>query len=441
MKITGTFERLRSNFWYLPTLYGIAAVLLALVTMQFDYFMTKHEKWLTYIPSVLLSDKDLAQTVLSSISTSLLTITTITFSSILVVLTTFLANFSPRTVQNFITDHSTQRVLGSFIGGFVYSVMLLLLLRKDDDQQLFLSPTFAIIVTIFCLAVFVFFVHHTASWIQVGNLIFNISSSTTKIIDEEYLNRGTERINEPFEEMNLDDIRMDNCFQVTAPVSGYIEFMDTNQLLKIASEHDVVIKVHKRQPDFTDKYSPLFTIWNGESKDLEALLQQSVVIGEQRAPYKDVEFGLRKLSEIALRAISPGINDPNTAINCIEQIGNILARLGKKQLPNPFHHDEEGQLKLIIKRPSFFDYLYLSFYQIRHYAKEDVSVNRSIIKALTIIAESNDNEIKEIVWEFSHYIIEGIDVEALLSLDKRYINELISELAHICNKEKECKLL
>ncbi|WP_162595841.1 DUF2254 domain-containing protein [Bacillus sp. CGMCC 1.16541] len=434
MKLNDTIERLRSNFWYLPTLYGVVAFLLALLTMQFDYFITKQEPWMKYIPKVILSDKDLAQTVLSSISTSLLTITTITFSSILVVLTTFLSNFSPRTVQNFITDHNTRRVLGSFIGGFVYSVILLLLLKKDNDQQLFLAPTFAIIVTIFCLAVFVFFVHHTASWIQVGNLIFNISSATTKIIDGNYPDRGTERIDAPFEQSDLNESNEQHPVEITPSISGYIEFINTDQLLRVAIEHDIVIKVHKRQPDFTDKYSPLFSIWGGKKEDVEKSLQDAVLIGEQRAPYRDVEFGLRKLAEIALRAISPAVNDPNTAINCIEQIGNILARLGKKKLPRPYYYDENNKVRVIMQRPRFFDYLYLSFYQIRHYAKEDVSVNRSIIKALIVIAESNDNEIREMVWEFSEYIVEGIQVDTLLTLDKRYMNELIANLAHVCHK-------
>jgi uncharacterized membrane protein len=440
MKLTAFWRNLRGNFWYLPALYSVAAFFLALLTIRFDFFVTRHPAVLAFVPALLLSDKDLAQTVLSSIASSLLTMTTITFSSILVVLTTFLSNFSPRTLQNFITDHGTQRVLGSFVGAFVYSVVLLLLLRETDDKSAFISPAFAIIVTILCLAVFVFFVHHTSLWIQVGNLIFNISIEALTIIKEKFPPKE-KRPSSQWQEDELEELEKLPALKINAPSTGYIDMIDEKRIMETAVQRNCIIRVERRQPDFVDEDAPLFSVWNAAEEHLQNELYRSVSIGPQRAPYQDVEFGLRKLAEIALRAVSPGINDPNTAINSIEQIGSILTELGKKQLPKPLRYDENGELRLIMEQPIFMDYLYISFYQIRHYSKEDISVIRSIVKALTVIAESNDEDIQHAVWEFSIYIIEGIDMDSLLSLDKRYLNDLLLKLAKACQKQHEFRLL
>ncbi|WP_078409247.1 DUF2254 domain-containing protein [Priestia abyssalis] len=440
MRFIALWRNIRGSFWYLPALYSVVAFILALLTIRFDFYVTGNPMVSALVPSLLLSDKGLAQAVLSSISSSLLTMTTITFSTILVVLTTFLSNFSPRTLQNFITDHSTQRVLGSFVGGFVYSVVLLLLLRETDDKSTFISPTFAIAVTILCLAVFVFFVHHTSLWIQVGNLIFHISTDTSTIIKEQFPPK-TSNLSDTWSETDFKEIKELPAIIINSPSSGYIDMIDEEGLMDMAIKRNCIIRIERRQPDFVDEAAPLFSVWNTTEEELIEELYNFVSIGPQRAPYKDVEFGLRKLAEIALRAISPAVNDPNTAINSIEQIGNILTELGKRQLPKPFRYDDKGQLRLIMEQPIFMDYLYASFYQIRHYSKEDISVIRSIVKALTLIAESNDSDIQHTVWEFSIYIIEGIDMNSLLSLDKRYLNDLLLKLAKACQKQHEFKLL
>ncbi len=135
--------RIRSSFWYIPSLYGVFAILLALLSVQFDQSITSIPLIDQKVHSIFFTDIGLARTILSTISASLLTMTTITFSTILLVLTTFLSEFSPRTLQNFISDHSTQRVLGIFVGGFIYSILLLLFL-KDTTRDIFIVPSFAV---------------------------------------------------------------------------------------------------------------------------------------------------------------------------------------------------------------------------------------------------------------------------------------------------------
>lgn len=131
MSINLQQNRIKANFWITPSLYGIVAFVLATISTFLDRYLTAHKQWLKLVPSVFLTDKELAHTILSSVSNSLLTMTTITFSSVLVVLTTFVGQFSPRTIQNFNTDAKTQRVLGTFIGGYVYVLVLLIQVRSN----------------------------------------------------------------------------------------------------------------------------------------------------------------------------------------------------------------------------------------------------------------------------------------------------------------------
>ncbi|KHF39890.1 DUF2254 family protein [Halalkalibacter okhensis] len=149
MKNRPTWLMLRSHFWFIPALYGLISIIFAILSTLFDQYAN-------FLPNFILVDISLAQTLLSTITSSLLTMTTISFSTIMVVLTTYLSQFSPRTMQDFLTDVNTQRILGVFIGGFVYALILLLFIRETNKQVLFLSPTLAVLYAIVCVGFFDF---------------------------------------------------------------------------------------------------------------------------------------------------------------------------------------------------------------------------------------------------------------------------------------------
>ncbi|MFC0274041.1 DUF2254 domain-containing protein [Metabacillus herbersteinensis] len=430
---------MRSKFWYLPSIYSVFALLLAIGSMIIDRFFATHPSLYELIPSIFLSDLNLSQTILSSISTSLLTMTTITFSSILLVLTTFLSQFSPRALQNFITDHHTQRVLGIFVGGFIYSIILLLLVRDNSVSNLFIVPTFAIIVAIACLGVFVFFINHVTTWIKVSNLIFNITIKTTRSIEETLRDKNVTDTESPWEDWESEEIKTIEPYECKSLKSGYVQFIELEKLLKLATDEDCIIRIEKDLGDYVDLDTPLLSIWRVENvRNLDDYYNKISIITDQE-PVKDIEFGIQKLVEIALRAISPAINDPYTAINSIEHLARMLSKLGKKELQTSFHHDSLNNLRIIFDKPTFDDYLYESFFQIRHYGKEDISIVVSVIKALTFIAESNTKEIKEKIWSFSSYIIEGLEQNNWLTRDKAFINTHLRVLAKTCSKQRLLK--
>ncbi|WP_257967979.1 DUF2254 domain-containing protein [Peribacillus deserti] len=426
-------NKIKTNFWVLPALYGAGAVVLAVLSAGIEHYVSQHGSIKNGIPSMFFTDKELAQTVLSAISTSLLTMTTITFSSVLVVLTTFLSQFSPRTLQNFINDSKTQLVLGTFIGGYIYSLVLLSQVKASEQNHTFIVPSFAILVAIICLGMFVFLIHHVTDWIKVGNLVANITKETLVSIEKH--NKGQEMTGTPGEKtVDLDSLKSTG---IMSKKRGYIEYADIVELAAFAEANELIIKFEKVPGEYVDIDTPILTVWSDTDLLDDEKLLDFLMISPTQEVMEDIEFGIQKLVEIALRGIAPGKNDPETAINCIENISQILTKAGKNYSPSPYYYDSQKKIRVILEKPTFSDLLYSSFYQIRHYGKADVSVMTSIINALTLIAETNREAIKQDVWEFSFYISEGMKQQDWLDMDKKYLNRRLNKLASSCGRTAE----
>ncbi|WP_254052803.1 DUF2254 domain-containing protein [Bacillus sp. V59.32b] len=438
MSPTFTLKKIKSNFWIIPALYGVCFFILAILSMMLDRYIAEHTNLIKYMSPVFFTDKELAQTILSAISTSLLTMTTITFSSILVVETTFLAQFSPRTLQNFNAESKIQQVLGMFVGGYIYALVLLIQIRENELSNTFIVPSFAIAVAFICVALFVFLIHHVTNWIKVGNLISNITKETLSAIEDNRRDEITIGASKEYQGLDIEKMK---STEIKSKSRGYIQFAELAKMVEYATKTDIVIKFEKIPGDYVDVDTPLLTVWNNkDSLEKDQVLAFIFVTPDQDA-IQDVEFGIQKLVEIALRAIAPGKNDPETAINCIEQLGQILTKIGKRHSADPYYCDEQKNVRVILEKPSFSDYLYESFYQIRHYGQADVSVVVSVIKALTLIAETNEDKIKAAVWDFSGYIVEGIKTQEWLGLDKKFINTRLRKLAKACDKDQQLDLI
>ncbi|MGE6755401.1 DUF2254 domain-containing protein [Rossellomorea sp. NPDC071047] len=424
-------NKARKSFWFVPFLFSLISLVLALITFYFDWWLSQHDYPL--FPKVLFSNFDLSMTIIGTIASSIMTMTTITFSTIMVVLTTFLSQYSPRTLQNFINDRPTQRVLAIFVSGVVYCITLLVLLQDESGQKLYISSAFAGIVAIICLFVFVYFVHHVSNWVKVSNLIHNITIKTNKKIDDSYLYRKNAINEQPstFNEALFDDTEP---ILVYSEQSGYLQQINIEGMLNKAAKDEAVIRMVKTPGEYLLEGTPVMTAWTtNKDIDVEDYLEY-LVLGPDKEPMEDIELGIRKLVEIALRAISPAINDPNTAKNCIEEIGIILSKLAKHKLPSSYLSDEENNVRIILEQPTFGDYLYKSFYQLRHYGKQDISIIAEILRSLRMIGENNSEETKRMVWTFKDYILEGIDYGSLQNLDMQYIMRHLDELAKACRQ-------
>ncbi|RLQ97094.1 DUF2254 domain-containing protein [Falsibacillus albus] len=426
---THFWKKARKNFWFLPTIYTIAAIILAYSTFLLDFLYVNAKSKI--FPSFFMTNFSLASTIISTISSSILTMTTITFSSIMVVLTTFLSQYSPRTVQNLINDRPTQNVLAIFVSGYVYNITLLVLLKGEKQQELYISPIFAAMVAIICLFVFVYFVQHVANWVKVSHLIHNITTKTNEKIETSFLMKKESNDKKEYNEEEL-LARYPVKVVIKAKNEGFFQQVNIHGLTAQAQRDQCCIKMLKTSGQYVVQETPLFEVHCHSHGIRGEKYLKFITFGPDKEPIEDIDLGIRKLTEVALRAISPAINDPNTAIDCIEQIGILLSQLGRKDIPGDYILDDKNEVRLVMEQPSFHDYLYKSFFQLRYYGKNDISIMTEIIKALDHIAATNNREVKTIIWEYKDYILEGINYDALQKLDILFLDKHIRSLANSC---------
>ncbi|RBW69088.1 DUF2254 domain-containing protein [Bacillus taeanensis] len=319
------YLRLHESVWFIPGSYSFFALILSIIALSVDTIYANNiHKWL---PSYLLTDVELAQTILSALAPSLLTMTTITFSMIMVVLTTYTSQFSPRTLQNFITERRTLRVLGIFIGGFIYTILALLFMRKNEEEQVVFSAVLGVAISILCLGYFVYFIHHVATSLRVSKLIENLSTDILETVHKLHKgNKDKNNVDYTPPSAQMLDVLTNKPIEVP-PLNnvGYIQLIDLEGLRNEAQQCNAVIKVNYPIGAYVGPATSLLLIWP-QSKKIENTHRflDYITVGESRTTFQDMEYGIQKLTEIALRAVSPGINDPNTAITCIKSYGNIL---------------------------------------------------------------------------------------------------------------------
>ncbi|KGX90526.1 hypothetical protein N781_06955 [Pontibacillus halophilus JSM 076056 = DSM 19796] len=423
---------IRDTFWFQPSIYSVLAIVAVAISTALDLWFVPMIS--NVIPDLFLTNKSIASTLYGALITATLTMTTISFSSIMVVLTTYSSQFSPRTLQDFMTDRITQHVLGVYVFAFLYTLLNLILLTEDGKRML-ITPFLTVVVTVISLGFFVLFIHHSARWVQVNNLIGKIQHETLNVIKQSFSDKKY-GVHESWNEEEIRQLQHVERNDVPIQEAGYIQHMNLQPFIQYASENDFVVHLQFQVGDYVEKGETLFSYWKNGEKEVDVNHSQDyILVGKERTNVQDIEFSIQKLVEIALRAISPGINDPHTAVNCINRIGTLLAELGRSYKYNKYYTDQEGQLRVIVDPKPYHEYLYKSFYQIRLYGKHDVSVMNGVLESMVKVAKVNGPAVKESVWNFSMYILRGIEEEGYDPYDLNLIQTIVDQLANVCNQD------
>lgn len=417
--------QLRDYLWMTPAMYSACAVLLSLFMFYVDVHYTGTLEQV--VPSVLLTSVELAKTIMGGLSSALLTMTTFTFSTIMVVLTTYSSQFSPRTLKNFVQDRMTWRVLGVFMAGFLYNTLSLLFMRDNLYNHMVLSATVGILIALVCLAFFAVFIHHIATNIQASTLIDTLADDASSVIAH-YVELDREH-GATAEEIASSAVEWPFC----AEEDGYMQWMDFDGLARFATANHATVRIAVKIGDFVHHKQPVFFVYAAAEPELDVAAYMA--LGRERDTRLDPEFAVQKMVEVALRAISPGINDPNTAIHNIRHIGRLIGEMSVIQSMYLLFRDDDGQPRVSYTLRTFPEMLYHTFFQMRHYGKEDVSVVASMTDALIIAAELAEPRVHTDIWTIQLYILEGIKREELLSLDRDYLQQKINRLAKATGQE------
>lgn len=417
--------KLRSSFWFLPAIYGLIAIGLVFAVHNLDSWLIHHHKM--QLPQVLLTSSDVAKELYSALVTAILTMTTISISVIMAVLTTYSSQFSPRTLQDFMRSSSTHHVLGFYSFGFIFALLHLILV---DKNSLVIGPIFMGLIAIMILGFFIYFIHYSARWVQVNHLIAKIRIDGSRVIHNTYKSREYLAYSN-WNEEEVNEIKRKCTTLIHAKNPGYIQTIDFKNLVAWSRQHNAALILNVQVGDYVLEDYPLLHITVSEDQKYSKELHEYIIIDSERTDILDIEFSLQKLVDIALRAISPAINDPHTAINCINRIGELLHETGKNYRETCYLADKEKQLRVIHHPKKFEDYLYKSFYQIRHYGRDDISIIYGIMEVLYKLSVVSNNSIKQKLWKFHYYITDVIEWDFLSELDRQHMQS-------ICDAFKAC---
>ncbi|AJD92449.1 hypothetical protein JMA_31320 [Jeotgalibacillus malaysiensis] len=412
---------LKDKVWLRPGGYSLFAVMLAALV---GYIDIEYGPGIAGLPPIFYTEIELAQAILTALITALLTMTTFTFSTIMVVLTTYASQYSPKTIKNFITDPLTLRVLGIFMGGFIYSTLSMLFMRDSFSDDPVIAGVVGVLIAILCLVFFAIFIHHVANDIQASRLVERLAGDTDNVTD--YYFKLMQKEDVSLEHAGENWTTGQTFYQVQAQHYGYVQYIDLDQLGKKASEHGVKIEVNVPIGEYVHKATPLLTVYVQperlpEVRDLP--LAQSFMIGNERDVRQDPVFALQKMVEVALRAISPGINDPNTANDSIRHIGRLLGNMAQFPMRPILLTDEKGEGLVKIILPSYRDILYKTFFQLRHYGKEDVSVLTAMLEAIAFAGEGAPQQHLSTLKEIAGYVIEKAELDQMPAMDREWINQ------------------
>lgn len=401
-----------NTIWLYLSKYVLISVFLALIVILID---TKFLNILNLIPSIFLTSVDLAKLILGTLAGALLTITTFTFSTIMVVLTMYSSNFSPRVVNNFLTDKISLKVLGIFVGGFFYCILALFFMRDNLSDYSVLSATIAVIYAGLCVIYFVIFVYRVASSIQASKLIKRVYDESAEIIDRSIAFRNDQKTLATYE-LGVFKGKM----AITANRNGYIEAINFKKILTLLKALESRLIIRRDLGMFVSKNEEIATLYFNEIEIDDDLLDQirsQFSIEDERFAYNDYRFSLEKITDIALRAISPGINDPNTAIYCIHILGILLSKLSEIKSQYIVIEDENAQSQIIIDNYHFDQDLYFTFYQIIHYGKHDLSVVIALFGALKTIRLTASDANFQLITDFSDYLFDACSPHYSLAMD------------------------
>ncbi len=404
------WETIRTSLWFVPTTMALMAMVAATLLPEIDRSLpdevTQRRDWMfTGSPSA-------ARTMLSVISGSLITVISLLFSITMLTLQQASTQFTPRVVGAFTRDRGNQLVLGTYIATFVYALLVLRQVRDETDARPefvpLLAMTVAVALALICLALLVYFIHHSATLLQVSSVITRVQDELHEQVERLYPAPIGQPITAASDAMDDDPtIDADANWPATpgraihSTRHGFLRVIDDSVLAReLPPGGWAVIPV--QIGDYLLTHQVLLTAGPAQEIDDEraARLERACIIGDQRTMTQDVMFGIRQLADVALKALSPGINDPTTAEHAISALGDAIAQLAPRDFPDrdrilnvdansngngdATNGDTPNHVRIRASRPSFDDIVNEAFGQIIAITT-DAHVLRHLARVLTTL--------------------------------------------------------
>lgn len=393
-KLQYLWEELSASFWFIPILMLLISIGSAIGFIYLDSQIQYYPEGI--LKHLLPATVDSARSILSIIAGAMIGVAGTVFSITLVILTLASSQLGPLLVRNFMYDKLNQVVLGSYVSSFVYCLIILSSIKENESFQFVpaISVLAALASAIAGIILLIIFIHHVSMSIQSDKVISDISEAMSKSVRKLFPEEIGREKEKPAPDINV--LKKEYAYKqdIKCYKSGYLQSVDGDGIMNIAEENDCAIILHHRPGDYLVQNMILGEVLCNEecSKKTREMIQNDFIVGKIRTPQQDAEFSIHQMVEVASRALSPGVNDPYTAIACIDNLTSVMCYLTRAEFPSPYRYNSEGKLRIIADNHNFSGMLNAAFNQIRQYGKGSPSVLIRLMEAMNTISTFAKNK-------------------------------------------------
>jgi uncharacterized membrane protein len=427
-------NRLNTSIWFIPVCISIANFALGLLML----WLERHITYLSASLQTFAMPVESARQVLSVIAGSVISVGGVSFSVTMVALTLTSGQYGPKVLRHFLEDNSSKVSLGLFLGTYVYALVVLTGYSETDKPHL--TVFMALLLALFAVVGFIRFIHRTATDLQADEIVESIGQrlqvSLAGLVSE-----GARHGRSCDVAAWRRAARGQRPHVIASDRQGYVQAIDYRELVKWCVEHNCRMQVRARAGDFLVNGVCIFKVYGCPADAIEASfgsLNSHVITGPVRTSVQDPEYPITQLNQLAARALSPGINDPGTAISCVDSFSLALAYIVDRDLPGSVFMDDQGEPRLLLRFTSFDGIMKAVFAQLRQFAKSEISVVVSLLDALCRLAQlTTRHDRLQVLGLHGDLIREAVDDLALAAYDLRDISQRHKRL-QILVRRLEC---
>jgi uncharacterized membrane protein len=378
---------IHSSLWFVPTLIVVGVIGLAIALIAVDEWIDDevYESW----PRLFGAGPQGARAMLGAIATSAMTVAGVAFSITIVALTLASSQYTSRILRTFLQDRANQAVLGLLVSVFAYCLIVLRTIREAPDGG-FVPPLAvlgAVVLALVAVGALIFFIHHIAISLQVSHILAAVGAETMRAVDRLFHESLGENDEDSTATSPTADLADRHWRVIPARETGYIQRVDAEGLLRFADTHDVVIRMERGIGEFVIEGTPLVSLAGDGHVPTDAAdrLNALYARGRNRTVDQDPGFGIQQIVDVAVKALSPGVNDTTTAVLCLEYLTAVLVRLADRRIESPNRY-KDGRLRVIVRGPTFESFVNTSLDPIRQNAGGNVVVLRQLLRSLETIS-------------------------------------------------------
>jgi len=387
-RLIALFIRVRESYWLIPAVMALAAFALSVLCVYLDTWLGS--AWLRDVPWLHANEPEGGRAMLSTIAGSVISVAGVTFSITIAALSLASSQYGPRLIAGFMKDRGNQFVLGTYTATFIYCLLVLRTIQSTQDGAFVpqLSILVGLLLAILSVGVLIYFINHVSQSIRASHVIHQVSLSLDKRIDNLLLQPGQPaHAVDGMKRLDVTENFDDDAVRIRATRPGYVQALDVETLMNIATDRGLVGWVQARPGDFVIDGGELIRVAGegADDRNLQSKLRKSFVLGNRRTDTQDALYLLQQLVEVAARAISPGINDPNTAITCIDWITAAMSRIAVEYFPSSYRYDGSGALRLVYEPAAFSEFVDAVYNPLRQYGREMVEVDLRLLQSIEAI--------------------------------------------------------